>query len=180
MLREPSSRAARPAQRFFAALRTARIFRPALRFRVNGAQLLAPEYRGVDHDEPRLHVHAILEPPALEVEDHPARFQRRPEIAPDRKRAERLADLVQTLAKLDEHVTGDSLERLGELDVEHRPAILAVGSAAAQRAPPPTTDCRQRNQNPRMTSTTNSSPAASIATPAFSLVGGIPWVPPAS
>src|ERR1700737_4498 len=81
--------------------------------------LLAAEYRGVDHDELRLHVDAILEPPALEVEDHPARFQRRPEIAPGRKRAERLADLEQTLAQLDEHVTGNLLEWLGNLDVEH-------------------------------------------------------------
>src|SRR2546427_4600123 len=137
MLREPSSRAARPAQRFFAALRTYRIFRPALRLRVNGCQLLAPEYRGVDHDEPRLHVHAILEPPALEVEDHAARLQRRPETAPDRKRAECLADLAQTLAKLDEHATGHSLERLGELDVEHPPAILVAGPARRNAHPHP-------------------------------------------
>src|SRR5207245_10953075 len=81
--------------------------------------VLAAECRGVAHEQPRLHVDAIFEPPALEIEDHPARFKRGPEIAPDRKRAERPADLEQTLAELDEHVTGYLLERLGNLDVEH-------------------------------------------------------------
>src|SRR5438128_11401575 len=95
---------------------------PALRSPVNALHLLyllAAEYRGVDHDESRLHVDAILEPPAFEIEDHPARFQRGPEIASDRKRAERPADLEQSLPQRDQHVTGHLLDALGNLELEH-------------------------------------------------------------
>src|SRR5438477_10406457 len=73
----PSSRAVPFSQRFCCSLDIGGASRLALCSPVNALHpiyLLTAEYRGVDHDEPRLHVDGIFEPPALEIEDHRARF----------------------------------------------------------------------------------------------------------
>src|SRR5256885_9334644 len=50
--------------------------------------LAAGEDRGIHHETAALHVHAVLEPPALDVEEHDAPQERRPHLALRRHRLE--------------------------------------------------------------------------------------------
>src|SRR6267143_2159827 len=69
----------------------------------SGAILLAAvEDRGIHHETAALRVHAVLEPPALDVEEHDAPRERRPHLALRRHRLEGAADLAQPRLQLRE------------------------------------------------------------------------------
>src|SRR5258705_12819613 len=66
----------------------------------------AEEDRGIDHETAALHVHAVLESPALDVEEHDAARERRPHLALRRHRVQAATDLAQTLLQLHEQTAG--------------------------------------------------------------------------